>query len=336
MFREEVLAISVLYEMLPTLLNFTLAFGAVTAIAAMGGVIAERSGVINIALEGIMRIGAFTSVTAAYFWGYHFSNDPIFFELSPWIGLLAAILGGALAGLLHAYICVTWKGNQIVNGVAINIFSYGGMTYLLMQIFGTAGHSPPVPLAFANRPIVIPWIDPYSFLGKVLWQQTVFTYIALVLPILLYLFLFETTWGLRLRAVGEHPRAADTLGINVFKSRYFAVIVSGVLAGIAGANISLGISNLFTIHVPAGGGFIALAAMIFGKWNPLGALGASFFFAFFRALEVAIAVSFPALLAYIPRGVFLATPYLLTILVLAGFVGRAVPPQAIGQPYEKG
>jgi ABC-type uncharacterized transport system permease subunit len=295
---------------------------------------------------------------------------------------------GAIMGLLAAWVTVSWRGDQIVFGVAINVFALGGMTYLLERIFNTTGHSPSVP-SFSSGVHITPAFAQglFAFLvialtyGIVSWilarhrknnaslswiliaaigvplgvglsfipavrevvynvfnGQTIFVYFALILPFLLHFLLYKTRWGLRIRSVGENPKAADTLGINIYAIRYGCVILSYVFAAIAGASMSIGQLDIFDNHMPAGKGFIALAAMIFGKWKPLGTLAAVLFFTLAGVAGDVIQTlssSYP-ILAAIPRGWLNAFPYILTLLALAGFVGRAVAPAADGVPYEKG
>jgi simple sugar transport system permease protein len=304
-----------------SILSSLIKFGTPIIIASLGGVMAENAGVVNLALEGMMRMGGFFAIFGSYISG------------NPWIGLLFGMAIGALAGLLHGYISISLRGNQIVSGVAINVFALGGMTFFLERYFNTTGHSPSVN-SFMNSPI-FPNLARIPVIGEFFKELNIFVLLALVLPFVIHFYLYKTPMGLRHRAVGEHPEAADTLGINVYRMRYFAVIVSGILAAIAGASMSIGQLDLFDNHMPAGLGFIALAAMIFGKWKPIGALLASLFFTLASVVQIYIQTLAPQVLNIIPRGFFLALPYILTILVLAGFVGKAEAPAADGLPYEK-
>ncbi len=304
-----------------SILSSLIKFGTPIIIASLGGVMAENAGVVNLALEGMMRMGGFFAVFGSYISG------------NPWIGLLFGMAIGALAGLLHGYISISLRGNQIVSGVAINVFALGGMTFFLERYFNTTGHSPSVN-SFMNSPI-FPDLAKVRIIGEFFKELNIFVLLALVLPFVIHFYLYKTAMGLRHRAVGEHPEAADTLGINVYRMRYFAVIISGILAAIAGASMSIGQLDLFDNHMPAGLGFIALAAMIFGKWKPIGALLASLFFTLASVVQIYIQTLAPQVLNIIPRGFFLALPYILTILVLAGFVGKAEAPAADGLPYEK-
>ncbi len=320
-----------------TFISSMLQFGTPIIIAGLGGVICETAGVVNIALEGMMRMGGFFAVFGAYISSTKIDpilggKDPL--AGNPWFGILLAILIGLLAGLLHGYISISLKGNQIVSAVAINVFALGGMTFFLERYFNTTGHSPSVN-SFMGKPL-IPALTKIPIFGELFRVMNVFVWIALILPFVVHFYLYHTHWGLRHRSVGEHPKAADTLGIDVYKVRYFAVIMSGIFAGIAGASMSIGQLDLFDNHMPAGLGFISLAAMIFGKWKPIGTFFAALFFTLANVVQIYIQTYAPQILKIIPRGFFLALPYLLTILILAGFVGRATPPAADGVPYEKG
>lgn len=281
---------------------------------SMGGIFSERSGVINIGLEGMMLTGAFMGMMVSHYTG------------SPWVGLLGALVSGAIMGLIHAVASIQYKANQVVSGTAINIFAVGFTVFMLRTIFNVAGTSPPVP-SIGN--VSIPIIVDIPVIGQIIGGQNPMVYMALILVVVVHIFLFRTDWGLRLRSVGEHPKAADTVGINVFLTRYLAVIMSGALAGLGGAYLSIAHLSRFGDGMTAGRGFIALAAMIFGKWTPFGALGASLLFGFADAVQMSMQE------LGIPRHFVQMTPYILTMVALAGFIGRATPPKAIGKPYEK-
>ena len=324
-------------KVIVSFISSMLQFGTPIILAGLGGVMCENAGVTNIALEGIMRMGGFFAVLGSYISSTKIDpilggRDPL--AGNPWVGIVFAIAIGILVGLLHAYISVSLRGNQIVSGVAINVFALGGMTFFLERYFNTTGHSPSV-ASFMNKPI-FPSLTKLPVVGELFSSLNIFVLLALILPFVIHFYLYHTPWGLRHRAVGEHPKAADTLGINVYLVRYLAVIASGILAALAGASMSIGQLDLFDNHMPAGLGFIALAAMIFGKWTPIGTFFAALFFTLASVIQVYIQTSFPQVLNIIPRGFFLALPYILTLLVLAGFVGRATPPAADGIPYEKG
>jgi len=282
--------------------------------ASMGGIFSERSGVINIGLEGMMLIGAFMGMLVT------------FYTQNPWIGLIGAMLSGAAVGFIHALASVRYKVDQVVSGTAINIFAVGFTVFMLRTVFGVAGTSPAVPRI---PTVAVPGLSSIPVVGEIIGYQNPMVYIALMLVVLVHIFLFRTVWGLRLRAVGEHPKAADTVGINVFLTRYLAVTTSGALAGLGGAYLAIAHLSRFGDGMTAGRGFIALAAMIFGKWTPFGALGAAILFGFADAVQMRLQE------IGIPRHFVLMLPYVLTMVALAGFIGRATPPKAIGKPYEK-
>lgn len=284
------------------------------AFAALGGIFSERVGIINIGLEGMMLTSAFTGVAITYF------------SSNPWLGVLAAILVGGLLGLLHALLTVKFVGNQIVSGTGINIFALGFTAYMSQAIWGSRGASESVQ---GFEAISIPLLKDIPIIGDIIGTHTPLVYLMLILTVLSYVVLFKTPVGLRIRAVGEQPAAADAAGINVYRTKYFCVIVGGMLAGLGGSFLSLGHLNLFTWGMTGGRGFIALAAMIFGKWMPLGAVGASFLFGFTYALQMRLQA-----LGLFPPQIILAIPYILTVAVLAGVVRKAIPPSDY-KPYVK-
>lgn len=269
---------------------------------ALGGTFSERSGVVNIGLDGMMTVGAFSAVLVSYKTG------------SPLLGLFGAMMIGGLFGWLLAFLSIHFKANQVVVGTAINILAGSLTTFLLIEIWGKPGQTD-------NVSYFTPW-GPFNM----------FTYLALILVAVSYYVLYRTPFGLRIRAVGEHPRAADTLGVNVYIMRYICVIISGILAGIGGASLSIGSISLFKEGMVAGKGFIALAAMIFGKWHPIGAALACLFFGLADAIQT-ISMS---LGLNVPKEFLFALPYLLTMLAVSGVVGKATAPAADGVPYEKG
>lgn len=291
--------------------------GALLLLPALGGTISERSGVVNVAMEGMMLAGAFLAVIV----GYNTHN--------PWLAVLSAILAGGLMAAIHALLSIRFRADQIISGIAINIFAAGITGFLVFTLFKTGGTSQ-VP-ASARLPIVeIPLLSGIPFFGEVLFRQNIMFYLALVLLVVINVVLFRTRLGLRLRAVGEHPEAADTAGINVFAIRYGAVITSGLLSGMAGAFLAIGITNVFNPGMTEGRGYIALAAMIFGKWRPFGAFVACLIFGFGYAVFASnSAIQFPS-------SILQMTPYLLTLVVLAGLVGRSAAPAADGIPYTPG
>ena len=287
------------------------------ALAALCGVISERSAVINIGIEGIMLIAAQAAVVAA-----SVSN-------SLFVGLIAALLAGALIAAAHAYLVIRFKVDQIVSGVAINIFGAGLTAFLAARFMeensDVLNNSGVFPV------ISIPILDRIPLLGPMLFENNIIIYLMLILVVVMHIMLFYTPWGLRTRAVGEHPKAADTLGINVNFMRYVNVIIGGMIAGLGGAYFTIGSVGRFDEFMTAGKGFIGLAAMIFGKWTPIGAFASSLIFGFADSLQVKLQI----LRVPIPSEFLLMAPYIVTMIILTGVVGRAIPPAADGQPYEK-
>ena len=282
--------------------------------ASLGGIFSERAGIINIALEGMMLTGAFSGVFVSYATG------------NPWLGVLAAVLVGGLLGFVHGIMTIKFTGDQIVSGTGINIFALGFTAYMSQVIWGSRGASDSVQ---GLGTVSIPVLADIPIVGEVIGKQTPLVYIALIVVVASFVILFKTPIGLRIRAVGEHPGAADTTGINVYKIKYICLIVSGMLAGLGGAFLSLGHLSLFVNGMTGGRGFIALAAMILGGWNPLGALGASLLFGFADALQIRLQS-----VGALPSQIILTVPYILTIIVLAVFVRRRNPPSDY-KPYTK-
>lgn len=293
--------------------------------SALGGTFSERSGVVNIALEGIMVMGAFFSV--------------LFTDLTnmPWIGVLGAIVAGMITALILAAISIHLKGDQVVTGTAINIFAVGMTSYLLQIIYQRFGQTDMVNDKLAYSPKVLSFLEKIPIVGEKLFGgMTPFVYLAFIAVGISYFVIFKTSFGLRMRAVGEHPRAADTVGIDVYKTRYICVIISGALAGIAGASLTLGNTPVFREHMVSGRGFIALAAMVFGKWHPVGAMWACLFFGFLDAIAINGAMIESIIGIPIPTQILHMIPYIATILALAGIVGKSIGPAADGVPYDKG
>jgi general nucleoside transport system permease protein len=283
--------------------------------AALGGLFSERSGVTNIALEGTIIFGALAAAVATQLLEAPFvaQNPNAVVAYSPWLGLLIGAVVGGLVGLLHAFISIRYKADQVISGTAINLMAVGIPALVLTGLYDNASNS----TAVKNRLPEIAGFSPLVYLA------------FLLVPVVWYV-VYRTPFGLRLRSVGEHPEAADSVGINVKRVRYTAVILSGVLAGLAGAYLSIGNLNQFTVNMSAGRGFIALAALIFGKWNPWGVLGATLLFGAFDALRIQLGGG-----NLLPPTVLESVPFILTMLVLAGFIGRAIPPKAIGKAFEK-
>ena len=267
-------------------------------ITAVGACFTEITGVTNLGLEGMMLSGAFAGATVSYYTG------------NPYYGLAAGIIAGGLVSLIHAFISINLRGNQIVSGVAINLLAVAVTSYLIKVLFGVAGATMAAPHQ-ANTLLVLIFI--YS------------------LAIFSNFIMYGTVLGLRMRAVGEHPLASDTVGISVYKIRYIGVMISGMFAGLGGAYMTTVMLPSFSNNMSAGRGFMALAAMIFGKWKPWGAMLASFLFAFGSVLEVQLKIHYPNF----PQQFLAMIPYVLTLLALVGFVGKAKAPASSGQPYEK-
>lgn len=283
---------------------------------SLGGLFSERSGVVNIGLEGMIIFGAAGAAISAQQIEAALGN-PTGAWWIPWMGLLVGALVGGLVALIHAVVSIKYRGDQIISGTAINIAAAGAPSLVLQVLYNNTTASQEI----QNR---LPIVQ----IGS--GQLSILVFFAFALVPVVWWALFRTPWGLRLRAVGEHPEAAETMGVNVIRMRYTAVILSGVLAGIAGAYLSIGDLNQFVRQMSAGRGFIALAALIFGKWNPVGVLGSTLLFGFFQA----IAIKFQSL-NIMPSVIIEAIPYVLTMLVLAGFIGRSRPPAAVGKPYDK-
>ena len=307
-----------------TLFASTLRAATPLILAALGGIFSERSGVVNIALEGIMLIGAFFAMVIS-FYGNQLGLPPL---VSALLGAVGAMVFGFLISMIHAVISIRFRADQVVSGVAINILALGLTGFLLQLIFNTSGNSPSVP-SLAAMPI--PGLASIPILGDILFNHSPIIYVALIAVPVSAFVLFRWPVGLRLRAVGEHPKSADTVGVDVFKMRYLGVALSGFLAGLAGAYLSIGQLNIFTENMTSGRGFIALAAVIFGKWNPWGAAAACLLFGFADAIQIALQNAG----VKIPSEFLLMLPYVLTLIALAGFIGRSRPPAALGVPYEK-
>ncbi|WP_141433477.1 ABC transporter permease [Bacillus sp. 03113] len=313
-------------DMLLIIVPSTLLWAAPLIFTAIGGNFSERSGIVNIGLEGLMVIGAFTAIV------FNLTFDQTLGSFTPWISLLVAMIVGALFSLLHAAASITFRADQTVSGVAINLLGLGLALFLVKFIYGK-GQTDIIQIGFSK--VDIPFLSDIPFIGEIFFSNTYYTsFVAIVVAIIAWYVMFKTPFGLRLRSVGEHPMAADTMGINVTKLRYIGVIISGALAGVGGGVYAQSISSDFSHATISGQGFMSLAALIFGKWHPLGAMGAAIFFGFAQSLSI-IGSSLP-FLDNIPNVYLLIAPYVLTILALTGFIGRADAPKALGTPYLKG
>ncbi|GFP74380.1 ABC transporter permease [Clostridium fungisolvens] len=299
------------------LLSSTLALATPLIFAGLGGVFSERSGVVNIGLEGMMIMGAFFGVYGSFLTG------------SAMVGIIFALIAGGLIALIHAFLSINLKADQVISGTAINLFAQALAAFLIFKLFGKGGQTDGVnglayniPKALRDMPV----------LGKLVGDLNWFVYAAIVAVIIAHFVLYKTPWGLRIRAVGEHPKAADTLGINVYKVRYICVVLSGMLAGLGGAALSLGSTPLYRDGMVSGRGFIALAAVIFGNWKPKGTLFACLLFSFADAFQLKSQL----LGLKLPTEIYSVFPYVITMIALAGFVGKTQAPAADGVPYEKG
>ena len=287
--------------------------------AAIGGVFSEKTGVTNIALEGIMKIGAFTSIAFAI----KFDN--------PWLGLIMGMLAGVILAALHAYVSIEWSADQIVSATALILIAQGLVGFLMIPIFGHKGQTNFVTHKLPT--VELPFIKDIPFIGAIFNNLTIFFYFAIIIIFASWYLIYKTPLGLRMRAVGENPKAADTLGVNVKKIRYFGVLMSGLLAGLGGVYIALGDIGQFVEDMPSGKGFIALAAMILGNWNPVGAMWASLLFGAAEAMNIQLQsmLTLPSEM----KTLLNLLPFVITIIIVGGFVGKTRAPAADGQPYEK-
>ncbi len=312
-------------EVIYSMMTLTLIFSTPIIITAIGGMFSERSGVVNVALEGIMMIGGFTAATSIVFLEKSTS-------FAPWIALLFGLIAGVLISLVHAYISINLGAEQVISGTAINLLA-GGLTVYLSQVIFHQQRTQSFETGFIKT--TYPGLSKIPIIGRIFFENIYPTvYIALIIVIASWYVLYKTPFGLRLRATGEHPQAVDSVGISVYKMRYIGVLLSGALGGLGGAIMVLTFDTQYTIGSIHGVGFIALASLIFGKWKPAGVLGASLFFGFSQILSV-YSTDF-AFLAKFPQEFFKILPYLLTIVALLIFSGSSVGPKAAGEPYDKG
>ena len=297
------------------LIAATLRYATPLTFGALAGIVSERSGVVNVGIEGMMLTGAFFGIFGADL-------------LDSWfLGLLVAMAAGGLLALLHAFFSIQLRADQIVSGMALNFLALGITGYIFLDHYGDQG----TPDNISRVPDVsIPGVKDTSFFGDAIGKTNLLIWVSLIAVVLLTVYLFRTPGGLRLRSVGEHPRAAETVGISVMRTRYIAVVASGMLAALGGAYLSIGFVGSFNQGMTAGRGFIALAAVIFGKWRPGGALAAALLFGFSTALAQRLPAFSPSAAV-----LFQALPYVLTLIAVAGIIGRSRPPAAVGQPYVK-
>jgi general nucleoside transport system permease protein len=298
-----------------SLIASMLVFATPLTFAAIGGMFSERSGVVNIGLEGMMLMGAFWGI-----WGADKTG-------SWFLGILIAMASGGLLALVHAFFAIQLRADQIVGGTAVNFLALGITGYFFVQLY----HGENVPTGISQIPDVnLAKSSSHSFFASSFGHLNLMIWLAILLVPLSYVVMFKTPIGLRIRACGEHPRAADTVGINVYVVRYLSVVLSGILAAMGGAYLTVGYLNTYNENVTAGRGFIALAALIFGNWRPFGAFGAALLFGFSTALAFRLPVY-----SENAATLFQALPYVLTLIAVAGVIGRTVPPAAVGRPYKK-
>lgn len=313
-----------------SILSATMRLSTPLIFAAMAGIFSERSGIVDISLEGKLLAGAFAAASTSAVTG------------SAWLGLGAAIVICMMLSLIHGFASITHKGDQVVSGVAINIIVSGLTVVLGMAWFHRAGQTPTLQNGARFMPIKLPGVDAMSNIpiigdiyAKFISGHNLLVYVALISVALTYWVLFKTRFGLRLRAVGENPKAVDTAGISVAFLRYRAVLIGGILTGIGGTYISIAQNASFIRDMSAGQGYIALAAMIFGKWKPVPAMFSCFLFGFLEALSMRMQGVVIPYIGEVPVQFIQAAPYMLTVILLAGFVGRAIAPKADGVPYVK-
>jgi len=298
------------------ILTSTIRLSTPLTLSAIGGLYSERGGIVNIALEGIMLFGAFGSAVVAY----HTAN--------PWLGLLAGAMVGTFIAYIHGIVTITFLGDQIVSGMGINIIALGIPAVFSSALYKTPSSTPPIPEILPT--INVPILSKIPIIRDLLSGYTIPVYISFLAVIITYFVLFYTVFGLRLRAIGENPKTAESAGINVIKYKYYGVLLSGFLAGIGGAFLSIGHGTQFIRNMTAGRGYIALAALIFGKWHPIRTFIACLIFGFADALQMRLQG-----VVGIPVQFIQILPYVLTILVIVGYIGKAVPPSSIGLPYKR-
>ncbi|AXQ78716.1 ABC transporter permease [Streptococcus chenjunshii] len=315
-----------LVTVLTLLVSSMLIYAAPLIFTSIGGTFSERSGTVNVGLEGIMVIGAFSGVV----FNLHFAD--MFGRAMPWIAALAAGLIGLLYSLIHAVATVNFRADHVVSGTVLNLIAPSLAVFLCRVMYDGKGQTDTISKSFGR--FSFPILKDIPVIGRIFFNNTSLAgYVAILVAFISWFIIFKTRFGLRLRSVGEHPQAADTLGINVYLLRYAGIMISGFFGGIGGAIYAQSISNNFSITTIAGPGFIALAAMIFGRWNPIGAMLSSLFFGLSQSLAI-VGSSIP-FLSSIPSVYLQIAPYVLTIVVLAAFFGQAVAPKADGVNYIK-
>ncbi|MBF0806560.1 MULTISPECIES: ABC transporter permease [unclassified Streptococcus] len=314
-----------LETLLALLVSSMLIYSAPLIFTSIGGSFSEHSGIVNVGLEGIMVVGAFSAVV------FNLSTASVLGEATPWLALLVGGLAGVLFSLLHAVATVHFRADHVVSGTVLNLMA-PALTVFLVKVLYNKGQTDNIQESFGR--FDFPILSDIPFIGDIFFKNTsIMGYVAIATSFLAWFIMFKTKFGLRLRSVGEHPQAADTLGINVYLMRYAGVLISGFLGGVGGAVYAQSISVNFSISTIVGPGFIALAAMIFGKWNPVGAMFSSLFFGLSQSLAV-IGSQLP-LFDKVPAVYLQIAPYVLTIVVLAAFFGKAVAPKAVGVNYIK-
>ena len=331
-----------LIQIVPPVAPIILQSATPLALGAMVGVVGERSGIVNIGIEGTMLASAFTGWIVGVALAPSLGGDPSpIFGITPAlvIGVIAAVIVALLISALHAWLSITVKADQIISGTIINIFA-AGMTGYLNTIIAKSSPTSAGNFTTFQPPAALIDLPVVGWIFNMFLAQGPITMSMVVIVIVLQIMLFRSRWGLRTRAVGEHPRAAETVGIDVIRLRYKNVILSGLFAGLAGAYLSMEATNSFQANMTAGRGFIALAAMIVGRWTPIGGFGAALLFSSFLAIGQVINFSPPGgelgtIMTALPAQIWDSLPYIVTIIVLAGVVGRSIPPAADGQPYER-
>jgi general nucleoside transport system permease protein len=318
------------YATLLQILDSTLRLATPLLLACLAGLYSERAGIFDIGLEGKMLVAAMASASVAFLTG------------SVWLGLLAGIGASLVLAAIHGIASITFRGNQLIAGVALNFLASGITVLIAERLFGQGGRTPPLEGAARFTPITLPFTEearaiPYlgDLYADVISGHSILVYAALALVPISWWVLYRTRFGLRLRAVGENPAAVDTAGVSVVGLRFVAVAITGVLCGLAGAYMATALQAGFGREMTAGRGYIALAALIFAKWRPVAALWACLLFGFFQALALRPDVVQSVLQVKVPVPFLDALPYVLTVIVLAGFIGKAIPPRAGGQPYVK-